>query len=182
MIFIIIGIICALIIISVTTLIIKSFIKKINISTIKVNEGVKNIEFLLEKKTEILTKIKEKLKDDLDISIMENLPKIKGKSLDSFEIDAELEILEKELKETIEYNKKIVLDDETNALLNSLEKANIDLKATKNYYNDNCEIYNALIDNFLAKIIAKIKGYSPLDFYETKQEEEFEILKKKNKE
>ena len=45
-------------------------------------------------------------------------------------------------KETIEYNKKIVLDDETNALLNSLEKANIKMLFNQQKKNNMKSILN----------------------------------------
>ena len=155
-------------------------LNKINVYVIKISEADKNIDILLEKKIETLSKIKEKLKDKTDEEIMTNLPKIKNQSLDSFELDAETEVLEKELKDSLDYNKKLVLDDEENALLDTLKKTSIDLKATKNYYNDNCDIYNSIISKFPTLILAKIKGYNQLDFYEIKEEEEFEILKEKN--
>ena len=157
---------------------IKAKLNKISVYVIKINEADKNIDILLEKKIETLTKIKDKLKEKTDDEIMIDLPKIKNLSLDSFELDAETEKLEKELKETLEYNKKLVLDDEENALISTLKKADVDLKATKNYYNDNCEIYNEIISKFPTVILSKIKGYNLLDFYEIKEEEEFEILKK----
>lgn len=168
------------ILIGILILLIRSFLNKINVYVIKINEADKNIEFLLEKKTELLTKIKEQTKEELDIDILENLPKIKNQKLDSFELDAELESLEREMKDTLEFNKKIILGDELTSLIDSLDKTNIGLKATKTYYNDNAEEYNNKVTKFPKRIIAKIKGHTELDFYETKKEEEFEILKKKN--
>lgn len=174
--YIIIGIVI-LIIIFIT--LIKSFLNKVGIYTIKINEAIKNIDLLLEKKVTLLTKIKEKLKENIEENFMDKLPKIKNQNLDSFELDAEIDLMTKELKDILEYNKKVILDDETNILLRNLERASIDLKATKNYYNDNCEIYNNIIAKFPISIIAKIKHYDHLDFYENKKEEEFEILKEK---
>lgn len=176
--YIIISALIAIILI-ITIILIKSFIKKVNIYIIKINEATKNIDLLLEKKLNLLTKIKDRLKETIEENIMDRLPKIKNQSLDSFELDAEIELIEKELKDSLEYNKKIILDDETNIFLRNLERANIDLKATKNYYNDNCEIYNSIIGKFPTSIIAKIKHYDLLDFYQNKKEEEFEILKEK---
>ena len=169
-----------LLVISIIIFRIKAKISKISTYVIKIAEADKNIDILLDKKIEILTKLKEKLKEKIDNDFLSNLPKIKNQSLDSFELDAEIEKLEKELKETLEYNKKLILDDEENALISSLKKTAIDLKATKNYYNDNCETYNSVISRFPATLLAKIKGYNQLDYYETKEEEEFEILKEKN--
>lgn len=174
--YIIIGII---ILIIIFVALIKSFLNTVSIYTIKINEATKNIDLLLEKKLTLLTKIKEKTKDNIEDNLMEKLPKIKNQNLDSFELDAEIDLMTKELKDVLEYNKKIILDDETNILLRNLERASIDLNATKNYYNDNCEIYNNLIAKFPTNIIAKIKHYDHLDFYENKKEEEFEILKEK---
>ena len=159
----------------------KSYLNKINVYVIKISEADKNIGLLLEKKKDLLTKIKYKTKEDLDVDILENLPKTKNQNLDSFELDAELETLEKEMIDTLKFNKKLILGDELEALIDSLDKTNIDLKATKKYYNDNAEKYNNIINRFPKKIIARIKGHTELDFYETKKEEEFEILKEKNK-
>lgn len=174
--YIIIGVILLIII---TIILIKIFLNKVEIYTIKINEADKNIDLLLEKKLNILTKTKEKLKDHIEDSFMEKLPKIKNRNLDRFELDNEIKLLQKELKELLEYNKKIILDDETNILIRNLEKTDIDLIATKNYYNDNSEIYNKIISKFPASIIARIKHHNSLEFYENKKEEEFEILKEK---
>lgn len=178
MFYIIIGII-TLVIIIIFAFLIKSFLNKVNVYIIKINEATKNIDLLLEKKLNLLTKIKDRLKECIEENFMEKLPKIKNQNLDSFELDAEIELMTKELKEVLEYNKKVILDDETNILLRNLDRASIDLIATKNYYNDNSEIYNTIISKFPTNIIAKIKRYDQLDFYENKKEEEFEILKEK---
>lgn len=178
MFYVIIGII-TLVIVIIFAFLIKLFLNKVNVYTIKINEAVKNIDLLLEKKINLLTKIKDKLKENIEENFMDKLPKIKNQNLDSFELDAEIELMTKELKEILEYNKKVILDDETNILLRNLDRASIDLIATKNYYNDNSEIYNNIISKFPTSIIAKIKRYDQLDFYENKKEEEFEILKEK---
>ena len=180
MLYLYIGIAITIIIVTLI-LLIRTFLNKVNVYVIKINEADKNIELLLEKKTELLTRIKDKTKEELDIDILEKLPKIKNKKLDSFELDAELESLEREMKDTLEFNKKIILGDELIDIIDSLNKTNIDIKATKTYYNDNAEEYNNNVTKFPKKIIAKIKGHTELDFYETKKEEEFEILKEKNK-
>lgn len=174
--YIIIGII---IFISILTIFIKAFLNKVDIYKIKINEANKNIDILLEKKLSILTKVKEKLKDSIEDNFMEKLPKIKNQSLDNFELDSQIKLIQKELKELLEYNKKIILDDETNILLKNLEKTDIDLIGTKKYYNDNAEIYNELISKFPMSIIAKLKRHHYLETYDNKKEEEFEILKEK---
>ena len=136
MFYIIIGII-TLVIIIIFAFLIKSFLNKVNVYIIKINEATKNIDLLLEKKLNLLTKIKDRLKECIEENFMEKLPKIKNQNLDSFELDAEIELMTKELKEVLEYNKKVILDDETNILLRNLDRSSIDLIATKNYYNDN---------------------------------------------
>lgn len=176
MLYIIIG---AIVLIAIIIIIIKSFLNKSEIYTIKIDEANKNIDLLLEKKINILTKIKDKLKEHIEENFLEQLPKIKNQSLSSFELDVEIKKIQKELNEILEYNKKIILDDETNILLRNLEKTDIDLIACKNYYNDNCKIRNNIISKFPVNIIAKIKHYYTLEFYEIKKEEEFEILKEK---
>lgn len=174
--YIIIGII---LFISILMLFIKSFLNKVGIYEIKINEANKNIDILLEKKLNLLTKTKEKIKDSIEDNFMEKLPKIKNQSLDNLELDTQIKLMQKELKEILEYNKKIILDDEANILLKNLEKADIDLIGTKKYYNDNAEIYNNLISKFPMSIISKVKRHHYLETYDNKKEEEFEILKEK---
>lgn len=176
-IYIIIGII---LLTTILILLIKSYLNKVKVYVIKIDEADKNIDLLLEKKLELFKNIKEKTKDTLDIDILEDIPKIKGKNLDSFEKDKAYEDLENDIKDTLIYNKKIILDSELQVLIDSLKNTNIDLKATKKYYNDNADLYNEKVNKFPKRIIARIKGYDEIDYYETKEQEEFEILKEKN--
>lgn len=174
--YIVIGII---IFIALIVIIINRCINKINIYIIKINEAQNNIDLLLEKKILLLTKIKDRLKEKMDDKILEDLPKIKNKELNSFALDIEFKKLEKEFKEVLDYNKNFIIDDETNIFLKNLERTNIDLKATKHYYNDNGTIYNNLISRFPVNIVALFKKHYSIDFYDDKEEEEFEILKEK---
>ena len=177
--FVYIGIIVVVLIL-ILFLLIKSYLNKVKVYVIKIDEADKNIDLLLQKKLELFTNIKDKTKETLDLDILEDLPKVKTKNLDSFEKDKAYEDLEKDIKDSLIYNKKLILDEELQTLLDSLKNTNIELRATKKYYNDFADLYNEKVNRFPKKIIARIKGYDEIDYYETKEQEEFEILKEKN--
>ena len=65
--------------------------------------------------------------------------------------------------------------------IKELEDIELDLEATKRFYNDNSNIFNDLIDRFPSKIIGRKRGYDFKYLYSFDKEELFEILKNNKK-
>jgi len=103
------------------------------------------------------------------------------KNIDTMKLDKDLAEISLELKEYLLVNKSFIPEDELKNNLDELIELDLNLEATKVYYNDNSTIFNEFIEKFPSKIIAKKKGYDYKNLYTFKEEQLFEILKKDNK-
>ena len=103
------------------------------------------------------------------------------KNIDTIKLDRDLAEAHLALKEYLLVNKTFIPEEELRNKINQLSELEIDLEATKTYYNDNSIIFNELLGNFSSKLIAKKKGYDIKNLYSFSKEEFFEILKKDNK-
>ena len=98
------------------------------------------------------------------------------KRLIPFKMDSSVE-----LKEYLLVNKTFIPEEELQKKINLLSEIEIDLEATKSYYNDNSGIFNELLEKFPSSVVGKRKGYDTKSLYSFNQEELFEILKKDKK-
>ena len=143
---------------------------------IKLEEATKNISIIQEKEISILTKISKDFQKQYNKKPLSNLSKIKNKSLNLLELEAELNLLNQTLKEFIEDNNITNYDN-----MNDLHSTLIELKSLKLFYNQYAEKYNTLISSFKYLLIKIIKKERKKDKFEISKEIEFEILKKDNK-
>lgn len=167
--------------IAILLLIIKIKNDKLNIYHIKIQEAEEEIQVLLEKKLSLLSDLQTKFSDSAseeEPKFLYNLEK-SNETENEFKLNAILNKAYKELKDFIEDKRSYIPDDETKNALDDLYQIDIECKAVKNYYNDNCIILNNKIKKFPNNLISKFKGITKKELYNDPVEEEFEILKKK---
>ena len=160
-------------------IVIKNQIIYIEGYNIRIEESSKSIEMLQEEAIDILSKISKKVKNETDEKVFKDLPKIKNKSHDIYEIDKYLIKLNKELEETLEYSKIDFSKDDIN-LLNNYRDNKIELNALKEYYNKTIEKYNLYIKSLKRLIIKIFKKLKQKEMFNIEKEIEFEILKRKD--
>lgn len=147
---------------------------------IKLNEATKDIEILLEKKTEILSKLSKKFSKEEDKKILTDISKIKNRKLNMFELEGQLYYLKKELDNYIEDN-KLTLDETDQNLIKKFENNELELKSLIFYYNKEAELYNNYIKKIAYTLIKIIKKHNKKELFTIKKEVEFEILKNDNR-
>ena len=178
-IYIIIAVILIIIIIVALLLIINY--NKFQYSSIKISEAENNIDILLEKKIDYISRfiplIKENSKEDCKLLDKVNL--LKNKQLNNFELNDELYTYSKELREILDTNEKLLKIDNINNLFQEYQDNEEDLEASKDYYNDNVTEYNKLVHLFPSNIVGFLFKFKHKDFYIDEKEEIFEILKEK---
>lgn len=140
---------------------------------IKLEEVKKNIKIAQEEEIEILTKISKDFYKLYNKKPLSNLSKIKNKALDIFELENELDSLNKTLNEFIEDNS---IDNYESK--NELHSILIELKSLKQFYNKYTKKYNDSIGSFKYVLLRLIQKYKKFPMFTIKKEVEFEILKK----
>lgn len=176
MLYFIIG---GVVLLAVISIVVIYFYNQFQFSIIKIEEAENNIDLLLEKKLELLNRIapliQERTKEE---TCFVELPKLKIKKLDHFDLRDALKKLDRELTERLDTNQEIEKDQKMKSILEEMLENNIDLDAAIKYYNDNVVIFNKLIRCFPSNLLRLIWHYKTKDFYSDEKEEMFEILKK----
>lgn len=147
----------------------------------RIHRGENEIDELLNKKADLLDEIGEEINNLNDHKIFSSVKKAMKKNIDTIKLDRDLAEAYLELKEYLLVNKSFVPEEELKKKIDSLVTLDLDLDAIKNYYNDNSNIFNELLEKFPSKIIGKKKGYDTKNLYSFSKEEFFEILKKDKK-
>lgn len=148
---------------------------------LRIHRGENEIDELLNKKANLLDEVCETINTLNDNKIFSSVKKNMKKNIDTIKLDRDLAEAHLALKEYLLVNKTFIPEEELRNKINQLSALEIDLEATKTYYNDNSIIFNELLGNFSSKLIAKKKGYDTKNLYSFSKEEFFEILKKDNK-
>ncbi len=151
---------------------------KFQVSIIKINEAEENVGLLLKEKYENLIEVGKLIKKKTKENAFEELDSIDINSLNNFDLNTQLHKYDNTVLELVEFNKDISFTDKENETIDKLNNTNVECVAVMKYYNDNVTIYNELLNNFPANIIAKFKGYKEKKLYTNEKEEIFEILKK----
>ena len=151
----------------------------------RIHHGENEIDELLNRKSTLLNEVCESINNINENVVFTSVNKAKKKNLDAMKLDKDLAEIYCELKEYLLVNKAFIPEEELKNKIDELALLELNLEATKLFYNDNSIIFNGLIDKGPSKIIAKKKGYDYKSLYTFNKEEFFEILKKdkkKNKE
>lgn len=177
----IIVILCACLIIFLMVEI--NYFNRFQLLKIKISEAFNNIDILFEKKLNLLercvTIIKDNNKKYKDVSLLDNLVKIKNKKISRFELNHELTLALREYYSILDLDKDLAKSDSLKNINEDLIDIDNDLNAAKKYYNDNIVLYNNLVKCFPSKIVAKICRYKKQEFFKEEKIETLEILKEK---
>lgn len=149
---------------------------------VRISEAENNIDVLLAKLEEQLSRTIPVIKD-VDVKFEDekaiiNLTKIKNKKLNSFLLDKELNDCRFLLQELIDSNAMLLDNEQLVNIRYDITDAVNDLTAAKKYYNDYVVSYNKLIKCFPSNVVGKLWHYKIKDFYSNEKQEMFEILKK----
>lgn len=159
----------------------KEIISNFNSVLARVHHGENEIDELLNKKADLLDEICEAINNINDNRVFSSVKKVMKKNIDTLKLDKDLAEIHLELKEYLLVNKAFVPEEKLKKKIDELNELELDLEATKVFYNDNSTIFNELLEKFPSKNIGKRKGYDFKNLYTFKEEELFEILKKDNK-
>lgn len=159
----------------------RNIISEYNSVLTRIHHGENEIDELLNKKADLLDNICESINNINDNRVFSSVKKVLKKNIDTLKLDKDLAEIYLELKEYLLVNKSFVPEEELQSKINELSELELDLEATKTFYNDNSTIFNELLDSFPSKSVGKRKGYDYKNLYTFKEEELFEILKKDNK-
>ena len=114
-----------------------------------------------------------------ELKVKDFLPdigEIKLEEINHFELNDTLKKGYNELFKTIDNNEKLLKSESLMAIMDDLEKNEIDLSAAQKFYNDAVIVFNKLILAFPSNIIGFFKGYKKKDFYNNEKREMFQIL------
>lgn len=175
------------IILVVVILLILLIYKYIDISStfssvlMRIHRGENELDELLNKKADLLDEIFDEINNLNDHKIFSSVKKSMKKNIDTIKLDGDLAEAYLELKEYLLVNKSFIPEEELKNKIDKLAVLDLDLDAVKNYYNDNSNIFNDLLDRFPSKFVGRRKGYDTKNLYTFSKEEFFEILKKDKK-
>lgn len=160
-----------------------SYYNKFQLLRIKVSEAFNNIDILFEKKLNLLERcihiIKDSNKKYNDISLLDNLIKIKNQKVDRFEFNHALTLSLREYHSILDLDKKLSEVESLKKINEDLIDIDNDLNAAKKYYNDNVVLHNNLVKCFPSSIVAKLFHYQKQEFFKEEKIETLEILKEK---
>ena len=159
----------------------KDITNDFNSVLVRIHDGENEIDELLKTKGTLLDEVCESINNLNDNTVFSSVKKITKKNIDSLKLDRELSEVYAELREYLLVKKSFVTENELKEKIEALEVLEVELEATKLFYNDNSNIFNELIEKFPSKIIAKRKGYDFKFLYTFEEAEFFEILKKDKK-
>lgn len=176
-----ISIIIGMIAIILASTFITSFVyyQKFQYFIIRMEEAENNIDILLQKKIEIISKliptVQEKTKEK---DFLEEFSKIRGENRDHFEMYEFLKNSHVEIMKVIGEYEKLLKEEEFINNIGLLEDNEEELTASIKYYNDNSVDFNGLITSFPSNIIRIFLHLKKKELYSTEKKEIFEILNK----
>ena len=149
---------------------------------VRISEAENNIDVLLSKLEEHLTRLISAIKEinsryDDEKAIVE-FNKINDDKKNSFLLDKSLNSCRFLLQELIDSDANLIDNEKLVDIKYDIIEAVSDLTAAKKYYNDYVVCYNKLIKCFPSNIVGKLWHYKLKDFYSNEKQEMFEILKK----
>lgn len=174
---IIIGIV---VFISIIIILFMVIYNKFQFAIIKIDEAENNTDIFLEKKKELIDRIKpifiEELKND---KILDNLENTDLKSINHFESNKLLKTYYFEVLKIIDENDQLINNENIMNIMNELDDNEESLIGSIKFYNDNVVLFNKLIVSFPSNIIRLFFRYRKKEFYQNEKLEMYEILKEK---
>lgn len=163
-----VGAIILIILISTIIVVVITSLDSFNEDIIRIDEAVSNIENVLNKRFDILSKSTDVIKKYLNkdnISI-KTIDEIKEKKLDNYTLDKKLYSAIKEFNTFGLDNFELKKDDEYTKVEINLIETEVEIMALKQYYNDLVDNFNEKINKFPTSMVAKAKNYIPMEKFE----------------
>lgn len=167
------------VIISLLAFIIVIINNKFQLTIIKIDKAEEDIDIYLEKKKELLTRTVPIVKKELKIKeFLGELDKYNN-DLNNFEKHNILKSNYNELFKTLDENEKLLKSDSLVKILEELNDNEENIVGAIKYYNDSVVEFNQLVVSFPCNLIALVRRYKKLEFYNNEKREIFEILNQK---
>lgn len=175
--YIFIGVGIALAILIITIILINRYYNnKYAFLYIKVKEADNNLDILLEKKVEILTKLLSILEEKKVDDNIPDIARIKNKRMDHHELFNELTNIHNETIKIIETYETKLNEEKLISLIDKLNDNECDLRAALKYYNDSTTEIEFLAHKFPSNIIRSIHHYEHLEPYKIQKTNSIELL------
>lgn len=173
---IIIGVIVVL---SIIAFIMVIYNNKFELANIKIEKAEEDIELYLKNKMDLLQRTRPIVKKALRTKeFMEDLDKIPV-DLNNLETHITLKKIYNELFKAMDEHEKLYKSEPLLKILDELNDNEEDIIGAIKFYNDTVVDFNKLVVTFPSSIIALVKRYKKLDFYNNEKREIFEILNEK---
>lgn len=152
---------------------------RFQLTIIKIDKAEEDIDIYLEKKKDLLSRTVPIVKKELKTKeFLESLDKCTNE-LNNFEKNDLLKNVYNELFKTLDENEKLLKSDSLVKILEDLNDNEEDIVGAIKYYNDSVVEFNRLVVSFPSSLLALIKKYKKLEFYNNEKREIFEILNQK---
>ncbi len=177
MIEIILGII---VIVSLLLILIVVFNNKFKFALIKIDKAEEDIELYLDKKRELLDKVRPIVKEEVKVeNFLEELNDSKEQSYNNFQLHDLLKNSYNELFKTLDDNEKLLKSETLVKILEDLNDNEENIIGAIKYYNDTVVELNRLVVSFPSSTIAFFSRCKEKEFYNNEKREIFEILNNK---
>ena len=168
-----------IVIISTLSFIFVIFNNKFQLTIIKIDKAEEDIDIYLDKKKDLLERTKPIIKKELKLKkYMEEMKDIED-DMNNFDKHIALKNIYNNLFKTLDENEKLLKSESLVKILEDLNDNEEDIIGAIKFYNDSVVEFNQLVVSFPSNVIALIKRYKKLDFYNNEKREIFEILNKK---
>ena len=177
MLYIILAILVFIAIIIGSTILV--YYHKFDYLMIRINEAENNIDILLQKKIECISRIIPIIQENTkEKDFLDDFSLIRTKEKDHFEANEFLKNSHMDILKIIGDYEKLLKNKDFVHHLEDLEDNDEDLVASIKFYNDNTVEFNHLIQSFPSNIIRLLFHFKRKDLYSTEKKEIFEILNK----
>lgn len=152
---------------------------KFHLAIIKIDKAEEDIEIYLERKQELLKRTKPIVKKELKLD--EFLEHIENsyEDINNFETHNSLKIAYNELFKILDENEKLLKSEALISILEDLNNNEENIIGAIKFYNDTVVEFNQLVVSFPACVVAFLRRYKRLEFYNNEKREIFEILNDK---
>ena len=173
---IIIGVI---VVISLISFIVVIYNNRFELANIKIEKAEQDIELYLKNKLDLLQRTRPIVKKALKTKeFMEELDNI-SLELTNLEMHITLKKIYNELFKAMDEHEKLYKSESLLKILDELNDNEENIIGAIKFYNDTVVDFNKLVVSFPSNIIAILKRYKKLEFYNNEKREIFEILNEK---
>lgn len=144
---------------------------------IKIDEANSGIDIALTKRFDTLTKLLQVVKQytNHEINTLEKVINLRQNGASPYEINSELQKVYDQVKIQVENYPELRSSESYLLLQVSISENEEYLSAARRFYNSAIKRYNIKVQSFPSSIIANIKGYKTLEFFEAEKEKRNDV-------